>query len=240
MIRVLHELNVLDGDGIAKLLYSYYKYMDHNKIQFDFLIYDYSEEGILEKPLKEMGCNIYKVVPYSIDRKQYFHDIKKIIRNGHHDVFHSHIGPQSVFTLYFAKKYGVLKRFVHSHIAYEDLSLKTRISVEIQAVMRKHLATQLFACGRDAGIYRWGKHATESGKVKIMPNAIETEQFRFNLEKRERIRKELGIENKLVLGIVARVCHQKNHPYLFRVFVEVLKKTPRCSASRDWTWSTGY
>ena len=41
MVRVLQELSALDGGGVAKLLYDYYRNMDHTKIHFDFLIYDY-------------------------------------------------------------------------------------------------------------------------------------------------------------------------------------------------------
>ena len=39
MVRVLQELSALDGGGVAKLLYDYYRNMDHTKIHFDFLIF---------------------------------------------------------------------------------------------------------------------------------------------------------------------------------------------------------
>ena len=55
MNRVLQELPSLDGGGIAKLLYEYYSQMEHDKIQFDFIIYSYYDEEIYEKPLREMG-----------------------------------------------------------------------------------------------------------------------------------------------------------------------------------------
>ena len=45
MIRVLQELSALDGGGVAKLLFEYYRHMDRSRIQFDFLIYDFYKEG---------------------------------------------------------------------------------------------------------------------------------------------------------------------------------------------------
>ena len=70
MKRVLQELPSLDGAGIAKLLYEYYSQMEHDKIHFDFIIYSYYDEGIYEKPLREMGCNIYKLPPYKSNPKE--------------------------------------------------------------------------------------------------------------------------------------------------------------------------
>ena len=40
MARVLHEVANLDGGGVARLIHDYYSHMDHDKIQFDFLIND--------------------------------------------------------------------------------------------------------------------------------------------------------------------------------------------------------
>ena len=74
MKRVLQELPSLDGGGIAKLLYEYYSQMEHDKIHFDFIIYSYYDEGIYEKPLREMGY-IYinyryiNLIPKSVQKK---------------------------------------------------------------------------------------------------------------------------------------------------------------------------
>ena len=40
MVKILHELGNLDGGGVARLLYDYCRYMDREKVHFDFLIYD--------------------------------------------------------------------------------------------------------------------------------------------------------------------------------------------------------
>ena len=225
MVRVLQELASLDGGGVAKLLYDYYKKMDHDKICFDFLIYDYYEKGLFEDELQQFGCKIFKLTSYQKDKKKCLNELEEVFRNTHYEIFHSHIGPQSIFSLYYAKKYGVKHRLVHSHLAVNvGHSLKTRISIYCQDQVSKILSTQLFACGRDAGIARWGRKTYKNGKVKIMPNAIDTCRFEFDNLARVRIRKELGIDSNLVLGTVGRLESQKNYPYAFDIVADLLTK----------------
>ena len=122
MVRVLHELSALDGGGVAKLLYDYYSHMDREKIHFDFLIQDFYDEGIYEKPLRELGCTIYKIPRIKKDKKGYLQGMKKVICEGDYDVVHSHMGARGLFPMYYARKAKVAQRIVHSHIAYEPIS----------------------------------------------------------------------------------------------------------------------
>lgn len=223
MIRVLQDLSSLDGGGVAKLLYEYYRNMDHEMVHFDFLIYNYYEEGIYEKPLEKMGCRIFKVPTFQQDKKSALREIDRIIKDGHYDCVHSHFGRLSYFVLRIAKKYNVAKRIAHSHIAFEPMRFQAKIAAPPRAFITKMYATHLFACGNDAGQFMWGRKAVQNGSVKIMKNAIDTEAYRYSEESRIKKRKELGIENEFVLGIVGRLSTQKNYPYLFNVYARLLK-----------------
>lgn len=55
-------------------------------------------------------------------------------------------------------------------------------------------------------------------------NAIDTERFAFNKEARNRIRKELHMENKHVYGFAGRISYQKNPLFLMEVFHEIKKQ----------------
>ena len=226
MVRVLHELANLDGGGVARLLYDYYRHMNHEVIHFDFLINDEIDNGILEAPLKELGCKVYKLPSPKKDLKKRLKEIDFILKTGNYDVVHSHISARSCLILAKAKKYSVKKRFVHSHIAYQDISSIKRIMDKGFLACSKALCTQLFACGIEAGEYMWGKKATALGKVKIMRNAVSTEAFKFNSQERIHYRDELGIDNKKAIGIVGRLDYQKNHDFLLDVFAEIEKKKP--------------
>ncbi len=223
MIRVLHELSALDGGGVAKLLYDYYSHMDKEIIHFDFLIQDFYDEGIYEKPLKELGCAIYKIPRIKKDRNGYLHGMEKVIREGKYDVVHSHMGARGLFPMYYARKAKVPRRIVHSHIAYEPIGRLKRCFDIMLAFVAKMNATHLFACGKEAGVYMWGKRCSKMGKITIMTNAVDTESYEFDSEIRVNKREELGVGEKLVIGIVGRLSEQKNYPFLFEAYKELLQ-----------------
>lgn len=224
MVKVLQELSALDGGGVAKLLYDYYRNMDHTKVHFDFLIYDYYENGIYEEPLKQLGCKIFKLPRIKKNRKEYLLGIKKIIKDGNYDVLHSHMGSRGLFVMYYGKKNKVPKRIVHSHIAFEPVSAFKRKMNSFLASIAKHYATDLFACGRDAGMYMWGKKAFNNDMIHIMTNAIDTESFRFSNKIRIQKQIELDITGKFVIGIVGRLSEQKNYPFLFSAYKKVIEQ----------------
>ena len=223
MVRIIHELSALDGGGDAKLLFDYYSHMDKEKVHFDFVIYDFYENGLLEEPLREMGCTIYKLPRIKKDKKACLKGMEQVIKNGNYDVIHSHRGGRGIFVMYYAKKHGVKKRVVHSHVAYEPVNKLTRCFNVFLSKITQMFATDLYACGHDAGVYMWGKRNVQNGKVSIMTNAVDTERFRFSQDRRKQKRCELGVEDKFVIGIVGRLTAQKNYPFLFRVYKEVLK-----------------
>lgn len=59
-----------------------------------------------------------------------------------------------------------------------------------------------------------------------MRNAIDTEAFAFDCEKREQLREAMGISDELVIGNVARFSYQKNHEYLLDIFSSIIKIYP--------------
>ena len=54
----------------------------------------------------------------------------------------------------------------------------------------------------------------------MINNAIDLEKYAYSVEKRKQIRSELGLENKLVLGNVARITWVKNHKLLVDIFAK--------------------
>ena len=58
----------------------------------------------------------------------------------------------------------------------------------------------------------------------VINNGIDIEKFKFNQGVRNKIRKELNIENKFVIGHVGRFSHEKNHEFIVDVFNEIYKQ----------------
>ena len=66
----------------------------------------------------------------------------------------------------------------------------------------------------------------ENKKFTIIHNAIDSKNYKFDLEKRDNLRKSLNIENKFVIGHVGRFAYQKNHKFLINIFYELQKIEP--------------
>jgi glycosyltransferase involved in cell wall biosynthesis len=220
-MKILEITSELDGGGVDRLLFDYCSRMIPD-IQFDFIVTS-KTEGMLEKPLRDLGCNVFHISQIRENRKLYTEQLKEILKNGHYDVVHDHSGYKAIFTMYYAKKYGVKGRISHSHIAYIPERFINKVERKLLTPITASLATNLYACGIDAAKWMWGKKKYNDGKVSIMTNAIKADSFIYSEKERTLVRAELGIENKFVIGNVARFSYQKNHDLLIRVFKKVLE-----------------
>lgn len=218
MPKVLHTVYAMDGGGADRILYDYTIRM-LDTVHVDFLVHT-PDEGILEKELKNKGCNVFHVPPLHAEPKTYFKKIREIIIEGKYDIIHVAQGYRGLVFMYYANKYRIPVRIAHSHMAYIPESGLSTVKRWISAFVVKHLATHLFACGEDAGKWMWGKRTRN---ITILHNAIDTQKFVFNEAKRSSLRKQLGIEDKFVIGNVGRLAEQKNQLFLIDVFSEVIK-----------------
>jgi glycosyltransferase involved in cell wall biosynthesis len=107
----------------------------------------------------------------------------------------------------------------------EDSKVK-RFFYGILGLGVKALATNLFACGHDTAVSIWGNREWNLGRIHIMPNAIETNNYRYSIEKRSIMRKNLGIGNQYVIGNVSRFTYAKNHEFMLEVLCSALKIDP--------------
>lgn len=222
LMKVLQITSELDGGGVDRLLYDYCSRMIPD-IRFDFIVTS-KTEGMLEQPLRDLGCNIFHISQIRENTRLYKKQIKQILKKGNYDIVHDHSGYKAIFTMYYAKKYGIKGRIAHSHIAFIPEKLTSKIVRKLITSMTASCATSLYACGNDAAKWMWGEKKFNSGKVHIMTNAINADAFSYSTELREEVRKELGLENKFVIGNVARFSYQKNHEFLLRVFKIIKEK----------------
>ena len=57
-------------------------------------------------------------------------------------------------------------------------------------------------------------------------NGIEVERFRYNEEVRREVRRELNVEDKIVIGHAGRFMQQKNHMFLLDIFRKIHDRNP--------------
>ena len=151
-------------------------------------------------------------------------DLKKLFKENRYGIVHAHLTTMSVFSLAAAKSCGVPVRICHGHNTACKSEWKKNLLKVMLRPFSSTFATHYFACSDYAGKWLFGKNIAKSERYRVIPNAVEADKFRFNGEVRREVRKELGVENNLVLGHIGRFAYQKNHAFLMDIFNEVLRK----------------
>lgn len=213
------------GGGVESVIMNYYRHIDRNKIQFDFIC-DEDSTNIPYDEIENLGGHVILCPPYQKLAK-YLRFLKQLFREKKYRIVHSNINTLSVFPLYAAKKAGVPVRIAHSHSTSNPCEWKKNLIKNALRPFSKVWATDYFACTKHAGEYQFGKKAVEQGKVKIITNAIDIEKFKFDPEARKRLRKEFGFkDDDYVIGNFGRMVSVKNQLFLIDAFAEFKKKNP--------------
>ncbi len=216
-IRVLQVVTYMGRGGLETMLMNYYRNIDRNKVQFDFLTHrderwDYDDE------IESLGGKIYHLPKLNPFSKSYLNALDKFFKeHKEYQIVHCHQDCLSGVVLKVAKKNGVRFTIAHSHSASQDKNLKYLIKVLAKKNIKKY-SDKMFACGEEAG-----KWMFETDNFEVLNNAIDTDLYTYNKEKADKVKKEFGIENKFVVGHVGRFNYPKNHKFIIDVFNEVQK-----------------
>lgn len=222
-IRIAQIIGKWVGGGVEAVVMNYYRNVDHNKIQFDFICDDDST-NIPYEEIESLGGRVILIPPYQKVFK-YHKELKRVLREGKYKIVHSHINTLSVFSLFAAKRAKVPVRIAHSHSTTNKVEWKKNLMKNALRPLSKLFATDYFACTEHAGRWMFGDKEYQNGNVYVLNNAINLESFKYDQKIRKAKRKELGIKDStLVVGHIGRFVHQKNHSYLIDVFNELHKK----------------
>ena len=222
-IRVAQIMGKWVGGGVEAVVMNYYRHIDRDKIQFDFICDDDSTR-IPTEEIEKLGGKVILIPPYQKVFK-YHKTLKKVLQEGQYTIVHSHINALSVFSLWAAKSAGVPVRIAHSHSTSNKKEWKKTLLKNILRPFSKVFATDYFCCSELAGRWLFGNKEYDNGNVYLLNNAIDLDKFKYDEEKRKEKRKELNIEDStLVIGHVGRFVEQKNHRFLIDIFNEVHKQ----------------
>lgn len=221
-IHVLVLDTVMDRGGAEAMIMNYMRNIDRDTIKFDFMVNrDY--KAAYEDEIEALGGKIYRTCPmYPKLFRQYKKEVREILKaHPEYKIIHSNLEERSYFALKEAKKLGVPVRISHSHNRPLGINLKLIVRYYFR-FMLKFYNTHMFACGEEAGEWLYGKKNRD--RVIVMKNAINAQQYRYNEQIQNEVRKELGIEGKKVIGHVGRFFPQKNHEFLIDIFKAVHDK----------------
>jgi len=222
-IRIAQIIGKWLGGGVEAVVMNYYRHIDRNKIQFDFIC-DEDSTDIPKEEIESLGGRIVLIPPYQKAIK-YHKELKRVLKEGNYRIVHSHINVLSVFSLFAAKCAGVPVRIAHSHSTTNKKEKKKNLMKQVLRPFSKVFATHYFACTEHAGRWLFGNKEYDKGNVYLLNNAIDLDKFKYNEDIRNEVRKELDVkDNQFVIGHIGRFVEQKNHTFLIDIFNEVYKQ----------------
>lgn len=222
-IRVAQIVGKWLGGGVESVVMNYYRNIDRNKVQFDFICDDDST-NIPYNEIEALGGKVILIPPYQ-KVFSYHKELKRILEEENYKIVHSHINTLSVFSLFAAKCAKVPVRIAHSHSTTNKREKKKNLLKQVLRPFSKVFATHYMCCSEHAGRWLFGDKEYDTGNVYILNNAIDLDNFKYDEKMRKKKRKELNIDDEtVVIGHVGRFVEQKNHKFLIDIFNEFHKK----------------
>ena len=224
-IRVLMIMDNLSTDtGVANIVINIYKKIYKEQIKIDFLVCKKTNVSY-EKLVLNNGSNIfYCGNPLSL--KTFFSSIKNIKiffknNSSEYDIVHLHSPTIALFTLKYAKKYGIKNRIVHSHSTMMSLNrIKTLINNYLISKIPKY-ANYFWACSTEAANFLYGKNFCKNNHIELIKNAVDEKKFIYNEEIVKKYKRQYKIaDNKIVISHISNFSPIKNHFFI----VEIIRK----------------
>lgn len=219
MKRLLCIVSAMNTGGAETFLMKMYRSLDREKYQMDFCVN--SDENFYEKEIASLGGKIYKIPAKSQNIVKWHKELKRVVReNGYQYVIRVCEHSLAVLDLLVAREGGAKQLVMRSSNTGSGSKMSTVVH-RCFCFLPQIVPTVKLAPSTEAAEYTFGQGCVERGEVFLLHNAIDTNVYCFDEIGRERLRKELGLEDKFVVGHIGRFNHQKNHDFLIDVFQEI-------------------
>lgn len=201
-------------DGISTVILDYYSYFDKERYQLDIIASgEYNYELVTE--FQKIGVNVRCLPSRRVSVIKYIEALSNLLKNEKYDAVYLH-GSSAIMSieLILAKIHGVKIRAVHSH----NTTCNHKKADKLLRPLFYRNYTVALACGTDAGNWLYGERPFD-----IIKNGRNVDVYRFNANKRAKIRQQLEVsDNTLLIGHVGNFNEQKNQRYLVSVLKEIV------------------
>jgi glycosyltransferase involved in cell wall biosynthesis len=220
MIKVLQVVpNLSRKSGVSSFLMNLYRNIDRDEIQFDFLVTRRTEFSYQDEIESLGGSVFYSPNPLSPSLFRAVRYFRKFFLNNsdNYSVVHIHSPNLIAFVAPLARQAKVKTIIAHSHSSkFSENKIKHLIN-KLLAILGRQYVTDKWSCSPEAGKFLFG----ENSSYVLVNNAIDPSPFRFNVEIRDSVRKELQIENKKVICHVSNFNRLKNTLFLIDVIKQI-------------------
>lgn len=226
MKKVLIIAGGLQIGGAERVAANISKYAPRDEFEFHYVVFE-GIENVYGPEIEAAGGTVFNIPSPAKGYGAYIRRLCGLIRKHRYAVVHSHTMFNSGLNLAIAKFLGVPVRIAHSHTTRTEkkVSAAQKSYEQFMRILIRFCATDLFACGIEAGYWMFGKKAFDRKGV-VISNGIDTDMFSFSEDARRRIRGQYGLEDRFVIGHSGTLLPLKNQAFLIRLMPAILQKRP--------------
>jgi glycosyltransferase involved in cell wall biosynthesis len=196
-----------------------YRALPPDEYQFDFLVS--VEGGCYSQEVLARGGRIFAIPERRKDFPGACRGIYRTVKENQYDVVLKLAENSLAVTDLVAAKLGGAKTLaVRSCNAPTGMSRAGRSVHTLLKPLLNAVSTVKLAPSDLAAAFMFGKRTAEK-RAHLLHNGVDLTVFRYDAEGKAEIRREFGLEGKLVVGHVGRFHKQKNHRFLLEVFAKI-------------------
>lgn len=223
-IRVLFVLGSLGCGGAERVALDIASKIDHERFSIDFLIQTGADEFYHDEVIAS-GASIFhspRFNPASI--ADYRKWLKKFVLNSDYDIVHFHQNTM-VTSVSGILHENNIKIISHAHNSSFRGSFLAKICKRLLIIGLRKRSDFCVGCSDKAAAFFYGNDWRTKPNCTVIPNAVDTDRFEYNLKSRLSIRSKFGLnEETIVIGHVGSFSEPKNHLFLVEVFSRFLEK----------------
>lgn len=224
--RVLIITNTIDCGGAEAFVMKVFRCLKPKGYTFDFLINN-RKSNFYEEEISQLGGSIFYGCSKSRSPLKSFQTVYQTVKAGQYKtIFCISTHPLGFLDLLAAKLAGAKKRLIRSTTSKTGGAMP-ELFIEFSRLLVRHLATSMLAPSTEAAIWLFGEKPVQKGRVHIITNGVDINDYHYDEKTRRQTRAQLGVAKQdKVIGHIGRFSSPKNHKFLIDVFADIHTKDP--------------
>ncbi len=225
-MRILHIITSLETGGAQGVLLELSRQL--KQLGHEQAIISMKPGGELGKKIHGLNILLHELDFSPINFAQAVRACNQIIAKFNPDIIQSTLYHADFLTLFLRYKDRV-KVFWGIHHSFEEnhanrLKKATKVIVKINACMSRRIPNKIICCSQSA-LQSHKKIGFDPTKLVFIPNGIDADKFKPNLQAKTQLRQELGLPFETpIIGYLTRLHPQKDHPLFFKTANQLLNQ----------------